>query len=483
MGFDPDRAQLITSLIVGAAAAAAAALVWDRALAGTALGALAFAALYLQTFVAETQNAAAAVGATGRFDPVGWGLTLLTLIVVSAVAAWAGATLACALRPAMIATGLSIREIAVERRASRRSARRPVAALLVLALLAVTVPAFGNMVNLSPDALMLAGGNYVPLVPGNSLPALSFAPVPSATPTPTPEPVNSAGSSVPTQSPTPHANPGTKPWLAWKPSGSGHVTLKYMAAPWTGGTSTLVDLNIYTPPGYGADPTRRYPVLYEAPTGLGLWGSGTGVIAALDQLIDSGDVPASLVVFIDSGGAPYPDTECANSYDGKMWMETFVHSTVVDYVDANYLTIRDPNARGIMGMSAGGFCSAMLVARNPETFSTAISFSGYFYAGTGSSTARRPYGNQANIDAASPALLVPKLTADQRARLYFIVDASPTQQFYGPQAQNFEAILSHSKVGFYGMKSIWVHSWTQVRNDFPEAVKAWAARMVVDGVW
>ncbi|HJX67985.1 MAG TPA: hypothetical protein VJ258_04575, partial [Candidatus Limnocylindrales bacterium] len=130
MGFDPDRAQLITTLVVGAIAAVAATLAIDRPAIGALLGTLAVAALFGQTFIAETQNALSATGALGSFDPTGWILTLATLLVIGFLSAWAGATLAAAVRPPLIATGASVGEMVKARRPNRGAARRPLAAVL-----------------------------------------------------------------------------------------------------------------------------------------------------------------------------------------------------------------------------------------------------------------------------------------------------------------------------------------------------------------
>ena len=387
MGFDPDRAQLITGLIIAAIASAAVTLLVDRLRFAALLGLGALAALFAQTFTSETQNALAATGALGSFDPLGWILTLVTLIVIGLIAAWAGATIAAAVRAPLIAAIMAIPLMIAARRPSRQLARRPIAAIVVLVLLVATVPAFGDMVNLSPDALMLGGGQYQGLVPGNSVPNVSpVAPTPTPSPTDSPAASTTPGASgpaSPTPTPTPFitAKPGTKPWLAWKPSGAGQVTLVDMPAPWTGGTKSTDEIDIYTPPEYDPNGARHYPVLYEAPTGLTLWNKGTDVITALDTLIDTGEMPASIVVFIDSIGAPYGDTECADSSNAPQWFERFISTTVVDYVDAHYKTIPQARARGIMGMSAGGFCAAMLAMRHPDVFSISISFSGYFWAG------------------------------------------------------------------------------------------------------
>jgi hypothetical protein len=97
-----------------------------------------------------------------------------------------------------------------------------------------------------------------------------------------------AATPIPTASPLATAAPGTKPWLARKPTGSGHVTVVNMPAPWTGGTTA--DVSIYTPPGYDPHGNLLYPVLYEAPTSLALWSSdGANALAVWGaQLVING---------------------------------------------------------------------------------------------------------------------------------------------------------------------------------------------------
>ncbi len=481
MGFDPDRAQLITSLIIAAVAAAAVALVVDRIAFATLLGACSVAALFGQTFLTETMNAVGLTGALGSFDPVGWALTLATLLVIAVIVSWAGATIAAAVRPGLVAAGAASLAMVRLRRPTRQLARRPIAAVVALVLLAVTVPAFGDMVNLSPDALMLSGAQYQGLVPGNSIPAVSNQPTAAATPTPTISASPDATASTPTPFIT--ARPGTKPWLAWKPTGAGHVTTVNLPAPWVGGTKSTSEVDVYTPPGYDGSGDRLYPVLYEAPTGLPLWGKGTGVVAALDDLIDTGAMPASIVVFIDSTGPPYGDTQCADAVNAQQWFERYISTTVVDWVDARYKTMKTPRARGIMGMSAGGFCAAMLTLRHPDVFSISISFSGYYWAGAAGTASALPFGNTAGLNAHSPALLAPQIPAAKRSSLYFVLIADQSQQFYGSQAQAFEKILKTDGFPYLAVSSPYTHGWGQVRYETPGAMVDWGARLVVNGIW
>ena len=208
MGFDPDRSQLITSLLIGGVGAAITLLITRSTVTATVLGAAAVACLFGQTFVVESQNALAASGSLGHFDAIGWVLSLGTLLVAALISAWAGAVLASAVRPALVATGSSIAQMIRARRPNRRSIRLPAAAALVLVLLALSVPAFGQMVNLTPDALMLGGGGNAAAEPTAS--AASPMPTPTATPTPELVYVPKAHTTA-SPSPTPHASSSTKP--------------------------------------------------------------------------------------------------------------------------------------------------------------------------------------------------------------------------------------------------------------------------------
>jgi len=489
MGFDPDRAQLITALIVGGTAAAAVTLVVNRTGFATVLGTFSLFALFAQTFVTETRNAVGSTGLTGNFDMRGWVLTVVTLVVIGVIAAWIGATIGASVRPGLVSSGVAAREMVKARRPSRRLSRGPTAALLVIVLLAVTIPAFGDMVNLSPDALMLNGEHGPGLVPGASFPHIS--PIAEVSATPSPSRTIAAETPTPKPSPGITAAPGTKPWLAWKPTGVGQVVPIELPAPWKGGTKSTSEIDVYTPPGYDTSGDRRYPVLYEAPTGLALWGKGTSVISTLDTMIDSGEMPATIVVFIDSLGSPYGDTQCADMYDGSQWFETYISQTVVEVMDKGFRTIADSRARGIMGMSAGGFCAPMLVLRHPDVFSISISFSGYFTAGAAGPTAVKPFGDAAGIQSHSPVFLAGQTADVYRSSLYFVViacqsqvpDACPKQEFYASHAAGFEKILKADGFSFLNVNSPYTHGWAQVRYETPGVLRAWGAQLVVNGIW
>jgi enterochelin esterase-like enzyme len=480
MGFDPDRAQLITSLLIGGITAAAVNMVTGRFGVAVVLGFGVATVLFIGTFTVETQGALAANGVTGVFDLGGWLLTLLTLIVIGLTTAWAGTALAFTARPLIVQAAAVLRVAVNRRRVEPRSLRYPLAVALVLGLLVVTVPVFGDLVNLAPDSLMRGGVPQLNAVATAASPdATPASSVPSATPA-----VDLPTATPAVQGPTPAASQAVRPWLAWLPTGAGRISSTSMAAPWSGGMASAVDVTVYTPPGYDPAGTRRYPVLYEVPTSYRLWGGATNVKSALDTLIDSGSIPAMIVVFIDSAGGPFPDTECADSFDHRQWYDTFVGVTMVGWIDIHYKTIAGPAARALAGMSEGGFCAAILSLRHHTVFGTSISFSGYYQAGAaGGNSAAVFGGDKALMAAYSPTSVAGQLDAAARARLYFVIVAKPDQPEYGVQAADFEKVLSGYGYRHDVIVSSEPHGWPQVRDNFPIAVEAWSSRMVAVGVF
>ena len=496
MGFDTDRAQLITSLVSGGVAAAAAALVAGAWLPGSALGLLGMALLYGSTFVAETQSAAATTGVYGSFSPIGWALTLVSLIVVGLLSGWIGATLGGAIRPFAIEWAGAVSLLVRRRPADRRTRATAAFGVVTLLVLLVTVPVFIDQVNYAIDVHMVQDGpQKVGLggaginVKASPAPSGLVSPGPSLSPTQisiaTASPA--VGSDQPTSTPSPKPSPSPvdpHPWLAWKPSGRGTATSFTVPAPWTGGRATLITVDVYTPPGYDAGSGRRYPVLYSVPWALEFWQRATNLTLATDTLINDGTMPPAILVSIDDGGGPYADPECIDTYDGREWYDRFVAESVVPWVDAHYRTIQTPQARGIMGMSQGGFCAANLMLRHPNLFSAAISFSGYFHAGAPGGNSLLPFGgNQALMDQFSPDVLAAQLDPETRQGLFFVLVAQPEQALYGPEAARFDQLLSSEGYSHLKIDDSNPHGWVQVRSTFPTAMASWAGHMVEQGVF
>lgn len=455
MGFDMDRAQLITSLLIAGAAAATAGLATNMNGQTTLVGLGSFAALFGQTFLHETRNALASTGVNGSFDFGGWLSTFLTLLTAGAVSSWAGATLARALRPGLIEAGQAIRDAVRSRQFPRSSLGRPVIVAAVLVLLIVTVPVFGNLLNYTPDSEMLHGRpQEVGLIPGAAA----------------------------------HFN-GTqlssdRPWLSWLPSGSGSITGAQLRAPWQSPPGTTSEVDVYTPPGYDASPGRRYPVLYAVPFDYALWDSSVNIRVVLDTLIDSGEIPPMIVAFVSTAHAPIADTECADSVNGLQWLETYISQTAVSFLDSHYRTLARADARAITGFSEGGYCSAILALRHPTIFGTAIPISGYFWAGDFGDASKIAFGGDPSVmSAASPMIVATELPATQRANLFFIVVAQPSQPLYGYEATDFEHLLYIEGYPYLALEANVPHGWEQIRQQLPAVLEAWAAHLAAVAVF
>lgn len=455
MGFDADRAHLIAALVIGAVAAAAAALVTDRATPPTLAGLCVVWALFGSTLVRQTQDALKATGANGSFDLTGWLLTALALATSGLISGWVGATLILAIRPKLAEAAGNVGAAVLSRRLARAHLRSPIAVVLVAILLAVSVPVFGDMVNYTTDARMLHGA---------------------------PPKVGLAGGEV---APKAAGTTSTQqPWRSWKPSGGGSIYQADLPAPWKNTSSATSRIDIYTPPGYDPASKHRYPVLYEAPFPYDLWDQSMNLGVTLDTLIDEGTIPPSIVVFVNDYNAHFLDSECANSVDGSQWMDTFISSTVVSYVDSNYSTIAKAAARATTGFSEGGYCAAILALRHPTVFGTAIPFSAYYFAGEANANAGLPFsGSPTALADASPMILAARLSPADRAKLYFIVVAQPSQPLYGYEATAFERLLYTENYKFVTIDASIPHGWDQVRDELPSALEAWAKHLVAGKVF
>ena len=150
-----------------------------------------------------------------------------------------------------------------------------------------------------------------------------------------------------------------------------------MVGPTSGMTSETL---IWLPPGYLSHPERRYPVIFAF---QGIPGS----VDAYQQNLPVGQIIPSLVsaqrirdaiVVVPTVFPNNLDTECVDSADGSVRMDTFVSSDLVAWAKANLRTVDRPDAWATLGFSAGGWCSSMLTLRHPETFGYSLSLSGYF---------------------------------------------------------------------------------------------------------
>lgn len=151
---------------------------------------------------------------------------------------------------------------------------------------------------------------------------------------------------------------------------------------------------VWLPPGYARDTVRRHPVVYAL---HGLWGRETdwvrhgGIATVLDSLVAAG-MPAPIVVMPDGDDAWWttwhglvdlpacrrePRDENADTFCVP-WAkyDDYVARDLVAKVDSAWRTDARREARGILGLSMGGYGATTLALRYPDVFAAAASHSG-----------------------------------------------------------------------------------------------------------
>jgi hypothetical protein len=529
MGFDPDRSRLIVALILAALAAATVSLIGGGRRLSTFTGVAASIAWFGGTFVEETAKVLGESEATGQFDPVGWLLTLVSLLVAAIGVSWAAAVLAREAHDAILAAVAALhadrKRPAPSSQAGQKALPKagekagqkedgtarvewrraiPAGRLLAVAVVAVvTIPVLGDIFNYVPDIRMQSGGAGIAVdeqggtganaepsapseaqIPGSPRPFGGPSPGPQTSPGPDGFPGDLVPGPIQGSLMTAGAL-GSDDWGA-PPTGAGRIMSIKLPAPWQGGTSRTADVDIYLPPGYdkGDD---HYPVFYEAPATLREWKEGMAFTSAMDKLMTSGKLPPAIVVFASDSGSPYVDSQCADSFDGTQWFSRYMATDVVDWVDSHLRTIPRPEARVTLGFSQGGFCAAALMARHPDVFQTSISMSGYFRAGVRSRTtptAWRPFNDDPrSIAGFSPIDLIPALPPSFRTDLMAIMEADPNNAFYGVQARKYANALDASDVDMAILLDPRGHSWDAARPDIPAMMRMAAMRMEQLGVF
>lgn len=140
---------------------------------------------------------------------------------------------------------------------------------------------------------------------------------------------------------------------------------------------------IYLPPDYDAS-NHRYPVVFVL---TGFTGRGMMLLndapweetlpQRMDRLIAQGIVRPMIVVMPDCftriGGSQYINSSAVGRYEDHIIQE------LVPYVDENYRTLAECNARAVVGKSSGGYGAIILAMRHPETFGIMASHSGDLY--------------------------------------------------------------------------------------------------------
>jgi enterochelin esterase-like enzyme len=148
-----------------------------------------------------------------------------------------------------------------------------------------------------------------------------------------------------------------------------------------------INYQLYLPPGYVADGSVRYPVIYLLHGRGDKQAAWTTIKPDLDRLITDGRIPAVLAVMPDAPSSRragyYIDSQFTGSTEPKLpageAIETAFTKDLVSHVDATYPTRADRNSRIVGGYSMGGYGALRYSLAHPELFGAAIVLSPAVY--------------------------------------------------------------------------------------------------------
>lgn len=135
-------------------------------------------------------------------------------------------------------------------------------------------------------------------------------------------------------------------------------------------TPTIQAAAIYLPPSYGQEPDQRFPVLYLLHgifDDYRVWIEHFNVPRILDRLITNEDLP-ELIVVMPNAGNVYGGGYYRNSPVSGNWAD-YIADNLVEYVDAQLLSLPNAESRAVVGHSMGGYGALNLVLSRPGVFS------------------------------------------------------------------------------------------------------------------
>jgi enterochelin esterase-like enzyme len=131
------------------------------------------------------------------------------------------------------------------------------------------------------------------------------------------------------------------------------------------GANTQGSYLVYLPPSYATAITRRYPVIYWLHGGFGYQSDGGRIaIPSFAAAMAAGKMPETIIVVPQA----LPSGWYCNSKDSARPVENVLIQNLVPHIDTTYRTIAVPKARGIEGMSMGGYGALHLGLKYPTIF-------------------------------------------------------------------------------------------------------------------
>jgi enterochelin esterase-like enzyme len=237
-----------------------------------------------------------------------------------------------------------------------------------------------------------------------------------------------------------------------------------------GGRRQPVD--VYLPPGYATHPRRRYPVLYLLHGEPGRPGAFLATVrmgVVQDELVALHHARPMILVMPFGSTGSFTDKEWANGVRPHEGWETFVARDLVHAIDSRFRAIPHGWARGIGGLSEGGYGAINIALHHPGEFRLVESWSGYETA----DPLRSIFGDRKgvlrwNTPLDTIAAAAPRLRRDGT---FFWLYTGRDDHFLA-QNERFAALLAHDRLPhrFYLVRG--GHNWALWRGNAADAYLA-----------
>lgn len=249
----------------------------------------------------------------------------------------------------------------------------------------------------------------------------------------------------------------------------------FVPSPALGGRSQ--ETYVYLPPGYSSHPQRRYPVLYllHGFPGRPLAFITTVQLGVLEDSLTTRHRAQPLILVMPFGSTgTFNDKEWTDGATRGNGWGTFVTRDLVRYVDAHYRADPQRSARGIAGLSEGGYGAINLAVQHPGEFSLVESWSGYEKP----DPLRSIFGPKLQLLARNdPSSRLPSAAPTLRKLGTYFWFYSGTEDRFRAQNQAFARELTKLGVRNHFFASFGGHNWALWRKNAAAAYETAAGKL------
>ena len=159
---------------------------------------------------------------------------------------------------------------------------------------------------------------------------------------------------------------------------------KHVLAPGKFYPGTPHNYSIYVPAQYDASKPTAFMIFLD---GSGALGNQQRVPVVFDNLIAKHDIPPMIGIFVDPGVLPAASPQVMSRYERCYEYDSlstrysqFLIDELIPEVAKKYNLTKDPNARGLAGVSTGAVGAFAAAWNRPDQFRRVLSFIGTFVA-------------------------------------------------------------------------------------------------------